>query len=610
MSAADGLGPEFRILGPLQVVVAGEDRLVPGEKLQALLGRLLLEANRPVTTDRLIDDLWGERPPSTARQSLHAHVTRLRRLLETGDGGDSALANDARGYILRVDEERLDATRFRRLVDTAREERRAGSDAAAAERYRDALALWRGPVLEGVDLAGAEGDRAELDALRLAALEERIDADLRLGAAAELVPDLQHLTRQEPLREGYWVQLMLALYAAGRQADALAAYRDARGALAEIGLEPGPRLRELEQRILNQDPSLTTEPVQAVGSRPHPRTRRALATVLAVAAAVAVAAIIVAARDDPPSAARPAAPEVVPNSLVELDPATSRVVSVTPVGNGPESIAATNDAIWVANTADRTVSRLDLATRQVRVVGGVPVAKELASSLSGDVWLSSFEEPVVTLIASKGEVGEDAVAAGPPTRVRLPGSAEGLGVGGGYLWVTSPSDSGGHDTVSRIDLRTRQLVSSVRVGKLPLFVAFGYGSAWVTNYKGDSVSVVRPGSSRAETFEVGGGPLGVAAGAGAVWVVTFWFRELVRIDPETRRVLLRIPVGAGPNAVAVGGGAVWVTNRDDRSLTRIDPRTNTVTRTIPLAAPPYGVHFAHGRLWVTTQKCGSPVAAC
>ena len=176
--------------------------------------------------------------------------------------------------------------------------------------------------------------------------------------------------------------------------------------------------------------------------------------------------------------------------------------------------------------------------------------------------------------------------------------------------MTSPSDSGGHDTVSRIDLRTRQLVSSVRVGKLPLFVAFGYGSAWVTNYKGDSVSVVRPGSSRAETFEVGGGPLGVAAGAGAVWVVTFWFRELVRIDPETRRVLLRIPVGAGPNAVAVGGGAVWVTNRDDRSLTRIDPRTNTVTRTIPLAAPPYGVHFAHGRLWVTTQKCGSPVAAC
>jgi len=403
---------------------------------------------------------------------------------------------------------------------------------------------------------------------------------------------------------------MLALYAAGRQADALAAYREARAALDELGLEPGPRLRELEQRILNQDPSLTTEPVQGVGSRPRPSTRRALATVLAVAAAVVVAAIVVAARDDPPSAARPAPPAVVPNSLVELDPATNRVVSVTPVGNSPESIAATDDAIWVANTGDRTVSRLDLATRRVRVVGGVPVAKELASSLSGDVWLSGFEEPVVTLIASKGEVGEDAVAAGPPTHVQLPGSAEGLGVGGGYLWVTSPSDSGGDDTVSRIDLRTRRLVSSVRVGTLPLFVAFGYGSAWVTNYKGDSVSVVRPGSARAETFEVGGGPLGVAAGAGAVWAVTFWFRELVRIDPETRRVLLRIPVGAGPNAVAVGGGAVWVTNRDDRSLTRIDPATNRVTRTIPLAAAPYGVRFAHGRLWVTTQKCGSPVAAC
>jgi YVTN family beta-propeller protein len=611
MTAAAGLGIEFRILGTLEVIVGGEERPVLGEKLQALLGRLLLEANRPVSSERLIDDLWGDRPPATARQSLHAHVTRLRRLLATDDAAaaESPLVNDARGYLLRVDEDRLDAARFRRLVAEARTASREGDAATAGELCREALTLWRGPVLDGVQLEGADGERVELEGLRLAALEERVDADLALGAAAELVPELEQLVRQEPLREGLWARLMLALYASGRQADALVAYQRARAALAELGLEPGPTLRDLEQRILNQDPALTTEPLRAAGSRPRGLARRGTAAVLAVAAALIVVGIVVAARDDPPMAAAEAAPLVKPDSLVEIDPATSRTLSVTPVGHGPESIASTADAIWVANTADRTVSRLDLDTRQVRVVGGVPVAHALTSSLKGDVWLSSFEDPLVTQIASHGELADDAFSTSPP-QVRLPGSAEGLAVGGGYLWVTSPSDSGGEDTVSLIDLATRKLASSVPVGTLPLYVAFGYGSAWVANYRGDSVSVVRPGSARAETVAVKGGPMGVAAGAGAIWVVTFWNTQVARIDPETRRVVRRIRVGPGPLAVAVGGGSVWVTNRDEHTITRIDPKTNRVTRTIQVRAAPYGVHFAHGRLWVTTQKCGSPVAAC
>ena len=124
------------------------------------------------------------------------------------------------------------------------------------------------------------------------------------------------------------------------------------------------------------------------------------------------------------------------------------------------------------------------------------------------------------------------------------------------------------------------------------------------------MSVVRPASERPETIGVSGGPLGIAAGGGAIWVVTFWQRELVRIDPETRRVLRRIHVGAGPLAVAVGAGAVWVTNRDDRTISRIDPDTNTVVQTIRLAAAPYGIRVAHGRVWVTTQRCGSPVTPC
>lgn len=299
-----------------------------------------------------------------------------------------------------------------------------------------------------------------------------------------------------------------------------------------------------------------------------------------------------------------------PNNLVEIDPTTNRVTSAIRLGKDPASIAFTRDAAWVT-TGDRTVDRVDLRTRRVRALGGVPVALAVAATLNGDVWVSSFEEPFVTLLARSGRVigGGRADAAAPP-RVRVPGSAESLAVGGGYLWVTSPQDSGGRNTVSRIDLRTQRLVSSAAVGTLPLFVAFGYGSAWVSNYRGDSLSVVRPGSERAETVGVSGGPLGVAAGAGGIWVVAFWQRELVRVDPETRRVLARIRVGKGPLAVAVGGGAVWVTNRDSRTISRIDPATNTVVATIRLPVAPFGIQFARGRLWATTQRCGSPITDC
>jgi YVTN family beta-propeller protein len=602
---------EFRILGPLQVLVDGEERPVAGEKLQALLARLLLEPNRSVPTDRLIDDLWGDQPPATVRQSLHAHVTRLRRLLPQDDEGRTALDHDGRGYALRVHDDQVDAMRFRALLAAARQDRREGRISAARDGYSAALGLWRGPVLDGVSLESAEGERVELEGTRIAAREEQIDIDLELGRAAELIPDLERIVQADPLRERAWGQLMLALYASGRQAEALAAYQNARETLATLGLEPGPMLRDLQRAILNQDPTLGTSPGPGVGTGRRRIARRSLAVLVSLAAVAIVAGTVIAVRDDAPNAAALAPPRVVANALVEIDPATNRVVSVTPVGRGPASIATTDDAIWVANVDDRTVARVSLPTKQVRVVGGAPVAHQVVSGLNGDVWLSSFEEPVVTLIARRAQLtrGVHALAAGP-RRVELPGSAEGLAVGGGYLWVTSPSDSGGDDAVFRIDLRSRRLVSSIHVGKLPLFMAFGYGSAWIANYEGNSVSVIRPGSTQAETIATPGGPLGIAAGARGIWVVTFWTRELVRIDPETRRVVRRIGVGAGPLSVTVGGGAVWVTNRDSKTISRVDPSTNKVVATIHLTAAPHGVHFAHGRVWTTTQRCGSPIAPC
>ena len=607
-----GRGARFEvgILGPLRLTVGGEERPVAGEKLQALLARLLLEPNRAVATDRLIDELWGDEPPATARQSLHVHVARLRRLLAGGET-PSRLETAAGGYLLRVNADELDVRRFRTIVETARAESAAGRFASAADAYRKALALWRGDALEGISLPWAEAERARLGELRLAAVEERIDVDLRLGCAAQLVSELERAVEKHPLRERLRAQLMLALYATGRQADALASYQQVRHDLDEVGLQPGPRLRELEQAILRQDPELTTAPLGGAAAARPPGRRKLAGVALAAAALIVVGASVLVARDDPPRAAREPAVVVRPDSLVEIDPATNRIVSAVQVGQGPDSIASTADALWVANTVDRTVSRIDLATRQVRVVGGAPVAHQLVGGLNGDVWLSSFEEPVVTLIARRGRILQDAFSvAAAPVRVKLPGSAEGLGVGGGYLWVTSPSDSGGRDTVFRIDLRSRRLVSSTPVGTLPLFVAFGYGSAWVSNYRDGSVSVVRPGSEEPESVAVPDGPLGIAAGEGAVWVVSYWTPTLSRIDPETRRVVREIRVGEGPIGVAAGAGAIWVTNRDDRTVTRIDPRTNRVARTIRLAASPWGIRVAHGRVWVTTQACGSPAEHC
>lgn len=603
-----GAGLELSILGRLSLSVGGEERQVAGEKLPALLARLVLDPNRAVATELLIDELWGDEPPATARQSLHVHVGRLRRLL--GPDGAARLETTANGYLLRIDADEVDALRVRSLLESARAERAAGHLEAAGAAYSEALALWRGDALEGIALPWAEAERARLGDLRLAALEERVDVDLQLGRAAHLVPELERLIETEPLRERLRGQLMVALYALGRQSDALAVYQHAREALDEVGLQPGPRLRELEQAILRQDPELVTAPLAGMGAPHRSRRGRLAGAAIGALAVVLIGAAFAVLRDEPPRAAQASQILVEPDSLVEIDPATNRVVSAVRVGHRPDSIAATEDAIWVANVADRSVTRIDLATREARVVGGAPVAHQLVSGLNGDVWLSSFGEPVVTLLAERGRILGGDRSLGAPVRVALPGSAEGLAVGGGYLWVTSPSDSGGGDTVSRIDLSSRRVVSSTPVGPLPIWVVFGYGSAWISNYHGSSVSVVRPGSGAVETVAVGRGPLGLAAGAGGVWVVSYWDRTLSRIDPETRRVVGRVRVGAGPLSVAAGAGAVWVTNRDDRTLVRVDPRTNRVVRTIRLGASPYGVRVAHGRVWVTTQRCGSPAVGC
>ena len=252
---------EFRILGPLEVVHQGRSVVLGGARERALLALLLLSANRVVPSERLVEDLWAGSPPEAAAQALRACVFRLRKALRAAGGADVVVTRPT-GYLVEVDSEGLDATRFEALVARARAQMADGDHVQAAETFRQALALWRGAALPDLpDAPVARGEAARLEEARLAATEERIEADLVCGRHGELVGELKALTRAHPLRERLWAQRMVALYRAGRQAEALRAYQELRRLLGdELGIEPSEALRRLEGAILRQEPSLEWNP--------------------------------------------------------------------------------------------------------------------------------------------------------------------------------------------------------------------------------------------------------------------------------------------------------------------------------------------------------------
>jgi DNA-binding SARP family transcriptional activator/class 3 adenylate cyclase len=257
---------EFRILGPLEVLDAqGRPLALGGPKQRALLAVLLLHAGQVVAVERLIDELWGQDPPDTAAHSLQVYVANLRKVLEPGRPRRAAggvLQTRPPGYLVDLGPEELDLARFERLAGEGRAALAAGDPAQAARLLGDAVRLWRGPALADVSLAaGGRGEVVRLEERRLAALEDRIEAELALGRHRELVGELQALVAAQPLRERPWGQLMVALYRSGRQADALAAYRQTRETLAEeLGIDPSRSLQDLERAILAQDDALDWAP--------------------------------------------------------------------------------------------------------------------------------------------------------------------------------------------------------------------------------------------------------------------------------------------------------------------------------------------------------------
>jgi DNA-binding SARP family transcriptional activator/ABC-type branched-subunit amino acid transport system substrate-binding protein/streptogramin lyase len=579
----------FCILGPLEVRNGGAALELGAGRQRALLALLVLHADELVSADRLIDELWGERPPPSSAKVMQGYISQLRRVLPA----DTIVTREP-GYLLRARE--TDAGEFERLLDRARGE----GPREAARTLRGALALWRGPPLAGFEYeAWAQTEIARLEELRLVAVEERIEAELRLGGDRRVVPELEALVAAHPLRERLRAHLMLALYRSGRQGDALAAYAEARSGLVEqLGVEPGPELQELHHRILAHDPELGPPPI-----RPLARVRRRapvllLAGGLLLALAASTALVLLRGGGGRTN---------TPNSLALLDARSGRVAVQSGLGSAPSQIAIGDGGIWVLNSDDDTISQIDASGRTLLAtfaVGSRPVGiaagdgalwvgnatRTTGSQVAGTMLPSSLSEvdpahrTVLRTIALPHSFVSDVLYG------RLPGQRE-LVVGGGSVWVVAPDGR-----LLRIDAHTGRLVR--RYALTADSLAFGGGDLWI-DQEGTQVLRLDPRTNRVDfSYPLPAGP-GIAYGLGAAWVADPAQGLVWRIQPGPQVRVRSITAPSGVTAVGVGGGEVWTASDLENEVARIDPSSNRVTSITRVNAPQDLATAAHG-IWVTT----------
>lgn len=590
---------------PARSAGGGGRALLPlgGPKQKAVLAMLLLEANRPVSRERLVEGLWGDRAPPSANETLDSYLYRLRRLL-----GPERLSRQPAGYVLRVEKGELDLARFDELV-SASEELLPADPAAARGQLREALALWRGDALADVRYEPfASGVADRLDERRLSTLERRAEADLAAGLGPELVSELEQLVRDHPGRERSVAHLMRALYRAGRATDALAAMQACRRHLAhDHGVSPGPELCELERQVLDHDPALAFPPhpvpIPSPGPVPPPlsgpptpgpeqeRRRPRLRSTWKVATTALVGVALVATLL---SVARPGASLSVvsdANMLLPINGRTDVPGNQTVLPAQPGAVAAAGGSVWVASPSGGVVLQVDQAKSMV--VDRIPVSGEPGDLVSGGgaLWVVTTTGATVERVdPSEGSVvGSARITEGGPVATAA------IAYGGGGVWVAEAANQ------AVLELNP---VSGAPVGRFsldvrPTSLAFADGLLWVAAYDSGTVEGIDPMTGQTVgTVAVGDGPAAMAVSGPDLWVANSLDATVSVIDTATFTIVSTIPVGSGPTAIEATGNAVWVANEYSGSVSRISPRHLEVVATVYVGNSPEGLAWARGQLWV------------
>jgi DNA-binding SARP family transcriptional activator/ABC-type transport system substrate-binding protein len=583
---------ERRVLGPLEVIDGGGRRIgLGGARQQTVLASLLLRVGQTVALERQVDDLWEE-PPATAARTVQAYVSRLRRELPEG-----TIESRPGGYSLSLNGGGLDLGAFEQTADEGRTALAAGQGERAAQLFREALALWRGPALAGLASEPLRREAGRLEELRLHVLEDRFEADLRQGRDRELVPELETFVAEHAFRERPRAQLMLALYRSGRPSDALELYRKTRRLLVEeLGMEPGQELRELERAILRQDASLVppaatrraalgtggrrsaSAPSPSPPPRPRRRPRRTLVVAIAACAiggAALLGVLLPRLLDDTAAAAfRP--------GTVLLDLKTRKQIAFLPPSQlaSPRFPLYSGGHFWLFDASPRLFVEIDPATGEVVNHFAPPDGmKDTKTSTPYAVdgrtlWVGAGDD----LVKVDTKLGEEVDRLHLDKIVGEHGATEGVAVGGGLVWVGRDVGLG---QVVAIDPNTRKW--SYRFRNLPHHVDLAYGDRTVWARDGGGVDVIDLRTRRPKKvaelektdafFGVFSPGIVVAAGGGFGWT-TDSAKGLVYKMDRSGRVTARTDTGLGATGAYFHDGVLWVrTDEDDGTVTGIDAIT-------------------------------------
>jgi DNA-binding SARP family transcriptional activator len=594
---------EFGILGPIEVRVAGRAASIGGSRQRALLGVLLLHANEVVPTERLIDEVWGEDPPPTVQKMVQVFVSRLRTVLEADGERNRILVTRPAGYLLAITPEQFDLARFQGLVGEARAILRT-DPRAAGDKLRAALALWRGAPLSDLGFEPfAQLAIPRLEEMRLSALADRIEADLAVGGDGELVGELQDLVAANPLRERFQAQLMLALYQAGRQAEALEVYTRARAALGEdLGIEPGPELQRIQGAILRQEqwldaprvPEPASPTAGSVPFRPTPARRfrprgrpTLVAGVLVVVVGVSVAAVLATGSKPLPvgSGVQPRA-----NSVAVVDPTSEALVMDLPVGAVPGPIVAAEGSVWVGNLDDRTLTRIDAESGSTLKTFGLSSAPTSLCATAGTIWIGNgFFGTLSRVLAAYDQLSAPFFP-GP--------SISGLLAVAGTpddLWVGLADQS-----LLRLDPASLRPKASLRLSVRARAMAVSADAVWILEFRDNTVTRIglAQGASTA-SVNPAGATVAIASGYGSIWVATSGTNQVLRLDPESGSLVASFPLSFTPTAMVADAGAVWVAGGPDGTLARVDPSGRELVTTIDVGRPIGGLAVANGQVWLT-----------